>query len=109
MSETLNTIRYVFNPTLVHKDLEDHQDLWEAVVYEHKSSGLYRQPKRASSHTMYFIVPAMGREALLMQLASRWYPGVLIWKEPYEQMPFHPPQELDKFLGRHILLAMWGE
>lgn len=85
-----------FNPALVCRDLETHPELWDEVLFEHQIMGHFGDPKTTRRQTYYFILPAPGWEASMMELAARWYPEHLGW--------FDSPNG-----DRQILIATWNE
>lgn len=102
-----NPNNHVFNATLVRQDLETRRDLWEAVVFEYRSSGLLGHPDKTCGQTTYFLLPAQAREASLMQLASRWYPDLLAWLKPEEALSLNCPL-LREFPKRQVLKVVWN-
>lgn len=104
MDGSLNPRAHRFEAGFVRQDLEAHRDLWRAVWFEQQASGFFDHPKFGVQQTLYFLVPAQGMDALLMQLAARWFPENMAWQD--RNAP-SIPRQLFTF-KQNILVVRWS-
>ena len=104
MDSSLNPRHHHFEASFVRQDLEAHRDLWKAVWFEQKASGSFDYFNIGVQQTFYFLVPTEGMDALLMQLAARWFPENMIWLS--RNGPFIPEQ-LSAFKQK-VLFVRWS-
>ncbi len=104
MDDSLNPRPHRFEAGFVRQDLEAHRDLWRAVWFEQQAFGFFDHPVTRVQQTLYFLVPAEGMDALLMQLASRWFPENMIWLDRNVSLF---PKQLSAF-KQNVLFVRWS-
>lgn len=105
MDGSLNPHPHRFESGFVRQDLENHRDLWQAVWFEQQAFGFFEHPKTGVQQTLYILVPAEGMDALLMQLAARWFPENMVWLDRNGPLL---PRQLSAF-KQNVLVVRWSE
>lgn len=104
MDGSLNSRPHRFEAGFVRQDLEAHQDLWQAVWFEQQASGFFDRPESGMQQTLYLLVPSEGMDAMLMQLAARWFPENMAWLDRKGQLL---PRQLATF-KQNVLVVRWS-
>ena len=98
---------HLFDPQLIQQDLESHRELWKGSLYQY--DGMYFKGFPASSDELILYLVCNGeRKPELMQLATRWKPGMLAWmcaKEKQELVK--SAREDSRMLQKEILMVSW--
>jgi len=78
----------IFDPEIVHHDLDENPDLWSRVVYVYQTVGIHGLDGVEVDHINYYLLANPGMEDRLIEIACRWTPGRLEWVDWEESSRF---------------------
>ena len=85
----INNPPNVFDPVIVHRDLEDNKSLWKHAAYIRQTAGIFGQEGLEATSIHYYLVVVPGTEERLIEMAARWKPGKVQWANTGELRRLH--------------------